>query len=410
LSIQNNILVICSWSHLDPLVHRYVLPNIPIIHSQITDKENIHLITYETDANAHTSPTGQLFHAHLANQCIAWKPIQYAPLRGQGWRYYLHQILITRRYCRKEGIAVVHAFAPTAGALGWLSVRWSNRKLVIDSWEPHAESMVETGVWRKNSIAFRLLWMLEKQSACDADYLIAAHPAMRSYASEKWHIQPSRIAYRPACTDLAQFDRSLFNRTLIRHELGYSESDIICVCVSQLGGMYYLEESLLLFHLGKRVFGDRFKVLLISTSPIDMIMAKADSMNLAMDHLQILRAAPADVPGFLSIGQFAYNPQKAVPSKRYGTPVKNGEYWAMGLPILMMTGTSQDAELAIKHRSGVVLLDMHENAILLALEEMKRLLLEPELEARCRGMAQTYRSYAIAHAAYQEVYGYLKGI
>jgi hypothetical protein len=25
-------------------------------------------------------------------------------------------------------------------------------------------------------------------------------------------------------------------------------------------------------------------------------------------------------------------------------------------------------------------------------------------------MAQTYRSYAIAHAAYQEVYGYLKGI
>jgi hypothetical protein len=141
-----------------------------------------------------------------------------------------------------------------------------------------------------------------------------------------------------------------------------------------------------------------------------MIMAKADPMNLAMDHLQILRAAPADVPGFLSIGQFAYNPQKAVPSKRYGTPVKNGEYWAMGLPILMMTGTSQDAELAIRHRSGVVLLDMHENAILLALEEMKRLLLESELEARCRGMAQTYRSYAIAHAAYQEVYGYLKGI
>ena len=38
------------------------------------------------------------------------------------------------------------------------------------------------------------------------------------------------------------------------------------------------------------------------------------------------------------------------------------------------------------------------------------LLEEPELEARCRAMAQTYRHYDIANAAYQEVYNYLKSV
>jgi hypothetical protein len=410
LSIQNNILVICSWSHLDPLVHRYVLSNIPYIRSQVTDNATIHLITYEMDPDVFVSTTGQLFQSQIASEHIVWKPLPYAPLRGQGWRHYWRQISITRRYCRTERIAIVHAFAPTAGALGWLGVRWSKRKLVIDSWEPHAESMVETGVWRKNSIAFRLLWLLEKWCARDADYLIAAHPSMRTYAAEKWQLRPERVAYRPACTDLTQFDRNKFDRTIIRHELDYVESDLLCVCVSQLGGMYYLEESLQLFQLGIRVFGDRFKVLLITTTPKEFILKKGHSLGLAMDHVQILRSAPEDVPGYISIGQFAYNPQKAVPSKRYGTPVKNGEYWAMGLPILMMTGTSQDAPLALDHRTGVTLLNMQEDSIIRALKEMKRLLEEPELEARCRAMAHTYRHYDIANAAYQEVYNYLRSV
>lgn len=397
-----NILIICSWSYDNPLVHRYVLPYLELIKKHTGKEANIHLMTYETDAATQISNS----KIRLNDIEITWVPVRYTPLSLRGWWLYLRQVMFVRKYCSSNQINVIHAFAPVAGAVAWLSSRISRYKFVLDSWEPHAEPMVETGVWKRSSMAFRILWKLEKWMAKDADYLIAAHREMVNYAWQKWKIQPRQIAYRPACVDTADFDPLQFNRERLRQAIGANHNTIICVCASQLGGMYYFDETLRFFEQCRQRWGNRFLAILLTSTPSDTIQQRAKKLGLTLDFVQIKRCAPHEVPALLAVGDFALNPQMAVPSKRYGTPVKNGEYWAMGLPIVMMKNTSQDSSLALEHDAGIVLENLTESKVSQAWSELEKLLCDVECRNRCRLLAIQTRSFALADRAYREVYGY----
>jgi hypothetical protein len=399
-----HILVICSWSRVNPLVHRYVLPYLAIVQGHLGPDSTIHLMTYEQTPEL-GEITAQPSDATWQSLNVRWVPQPYSPLRIRGWWLYIRQIFAVRRYCRQNRITTLHAFAPVAGAVAWLSSRLSSRKLIIDSWEPHAECMVETGVWNRSSLSFRLLWWMEKKMAHDADILIAAHPEMIRYAEEKWQFSPAQVRYRPACVNLEEFNPARFDRTALRKKFSLAHDAIVCVCASQLGGMYYLDESLMLFDHGRRHWGNRFVVQLLTSTPKETILERANAMSLNIDHVHIHCCAPEDVPEHLALADFAYNPQKAVASKRYGTPVKNGEYWAMGLPIAMMKETSQDSTLAIAHQAGVVLEDMSIASMSWLMEQLELLLNDSGCRERCRSVAQQTRSFAIAEEAYRSIYG-----
>lgn len=390
----------CSWSHTDPLVHRYVLPYLPIIRDAAGNACRLHLLTAEPDMHRLDAAFGQ----SLRDMDVVWYPMPYAPLGAKGWFLWLKNTLRLRGYCRHHRIDILHAFAPIAGALAWMATRWTRVRLVVDSWEPHAESMVETGVWKHNSLAFRVLWFMEKKMTQNAYWLIAAQPQMVDYAKEKWQTTPQRVSYRPACVDLDTFDPKRWNRAQLRSTHGLKDDALVCVCVSQLGGLYYLEEALYFFSSAKAFWGDRFRVQLITTTPVERITRAALNLSIDLSFVHIQRCAPDEVPEHLAMADFAFNPQKAVQSKRYGTPVKNGEYWAMGLPILMMKDTSQDGDLAEKFETGCAVKSLQGPAMESALQTLERLINDPETAKRCRDLAEASRSYALAQKAYAEVY------
>jgi Glycosyltransferase Family 4 len=373
-----------------------------MIRSTIGKGSVIHLLTAEPDNAAANDPA---FHHLMAELQIQWIPTQYAPIGWKGWFLWVWNVLKIRFYCFRHNIQVLHAFAPVAGALAWMANRYSKKKLVIDSWEPHADAMVETGVWTKHSKAFKILFALEKSMARDADFLIAAHPSMLEYSTTRYGISPRQIAYKPACIDLTIFDPYLFDKHELRIKFGLRKEDTIGICVSQLGGMYYFEETLQLMHLAQNVFANGMKWLLLTSTPSEKIKAAARVLNINLEPVTILKCAPEKVPMYLAMADFAYNPQMSVPSKRYGTPVKNGEYWAMGLPILLMPDTSQDSHLVQKYGVGVVLTSTQEIDQQTALTNMKLLLQNPNIGADCRQIASEFRDPAIAQLAYAKVYG-----
>ena len=227
---------------------------------------------------------------------------------------------------------------------------------------------------------------------------------MSVYARGRWDVQPSRVTCRPACVDLDDFNPQRFDRALLRQRHGLPLDALVCVCASQLGGMYYLDETLVFFASCRQHFGPRFHVRLLTTTSPELIEARAQDLGLDLAHVDILRCAPQEVPEQLALGDFALNPQQAVPSKKYGTPVKNGEYWAMGLPIVMMKNTSQDSSLALEHGTGIVLSDLSPTSMVLNWTELDRLLLDPSCPSRCRALAVQTRSFTIADRAYQEIY------
>jgi len=114
------------------------------------------------------------------------------------------------------------------------------------------------------------------------------------------------------------------------------------------------------------------------------------------------------VPAHLAAADFAVTPVKPVPTKRCCTPIKDGEYWAMGLPVVITPGISEDSEIIRRRGIGAVLEGFapeHYRAALRRIDELLREVPPDELRARIRATAVEFRGFERADAAYRGVYG-----
>jgi hypothetical protein len=172
-----------------------MLPLGSICYLQTLEKENF-LLDQETKQKVITQ---------LQSEGIEWIALSYSSFSIKAFFKYPIQIFKLIRLCKQKQIEVLHPFAPVAGFLALIIRKVHSSFLIMDSWEPHAESMVETGVWKKNSIAFKLLWNVERNLTSSADVLLAASKKMKEYAKEKWNLIPNRVYHRPACVNLDHF-------------------------------------------------------------------------------------------------------------------------------------------------------------------------------------------------------------
>ncbi len=62
-----------------------------------------------------------------------------------------------------------------------------------------------------------------------------------------------------------------------------------------------------------------------------------------------------EVPNYMGLGDFGITPVKPAPTKRHCTPIKDGEYWALGLPVVIPDHISDDSEIIRQHNAGAIL-------------------------------------------------------
>ena len=400
----SSILFITSWSADDPLLQSYALPYIKMIR-ELTGRDTRMLLLTWDRAEQSESFDVQRWKGQLQDLGVCHWTIPY---RRFGWRAaagYVGSVLRLALLARKERIEVLHPFAPAASAMAAMLRLMRKSGLVVDSWEPHADAMVETGTWTKASAAYRILSAAERWVAHHADVLLAASPAMEDFARSKWGEIRGRILVRPACVDLDAFDPDRFDRGLLRAERGFAPDDLICVVVSRFGGLYLSHEAFRFFSLAERTFGSSFRLLLLSSAPRESVIQWAASAGLSLQCITQVHVAHHQVPSWLAMGDFAFNPQKPVRSKRYGAPVKDAEYWAMGLPLVILPDISDDSAITAKEEAGVVLESLSDEAMSKALLRLSAILASRKRpDMGIRGVAEKYRSPQKARDVYRMVY------
>jgi glycosyltransferase involved in cell wall biosynthesis len=396
-----NILVLTYWSLPDALIQTYTLPYLRMIRKRIPGESRIFLLTLEKTRSAGTEPAVKLA---LKKEGLDWLPEQYYPfgiLAMMFWPLVILRLLI---HIRKNGIQYIHCWATPAGAIGYVLSILSGAKLIIDSYEPHAEAMVENGTWKSNSLPYRILFALEKLQSKRAIHLIAANGGMRNYANDKYGLQLTNMLVKPACVDLELFHPAATKGMALLKELGL-EGKIVGVYAGKLGGIYLDREVFDFLKEAHAFWGDDFRALLLTNHNEAEISAFCATSELPRS-VVVARFVPhSEVPTYLGLADFALTPVKPVPTKRFCSPIKDGEYWAMGLPVVITHDISDDSEIIQMHDIGAVLARFDSESLRNAVKKIDSLLKErPGLTNRIRRIAEKHRNFELAEKVYDVIY------
>jgi hypothetical protein len=391
LDKTKNILVITWWSFDDPLIQTYTLPYLRIIREILPEGSNIFLVTLEKKKRT-----------AAAEKNIVHLPLDYhSPGIVAGWKW-IRNILSLRKLIKQKNIAYIHTWCTPAGMIGYLLSKMTGKPLVLDSFEPHAEAMVENGSWKKDSFSFKILFRYERKQALHARQIIAAASGMEEYAERKYGLTGKKFFIKPACVDLDQQitrkDPELIKR------LGW-ENKIIGVYAGKFGGIYLEKEVFELFKCAADKWGANFRALILSSHSKEDIQLLAEQAGLPAGHIYHTFVDPGEIFRYIGLADFAITPVKPVPTKRYCTPVKDGEYWAMGLPVIITKNISDDSRIIQEQKIGSILATLDREGYDRSLSEIEELLKEKDLKQRIREVAIKYRSFDIAKSIYKEIYG-----
>lgn len=389
------ILAITSWAYAEGLIQSAVLPYVPIILSHLPEGSTFAVITQEK------KETGKLTSS-VVDEVI--------PLRHHnfGWRAMLANLKVIAtgiRYVRKHKVSYIHAWCTPAGMNAYFIAKLTGARLVLDSFEPHADPMVEGGAWTESGMAYRILKRYErlqlKQSyaaICNVESFIADSKARYNTAARRYFV-------KPACVDLERFNPETATAP---QDLEQSlAGKVVCIYAGKFGGLYLERETFDFLKTAEDKWGDRFRLLLLSGHTREEIAEYCRQSGFDENKI-VHRFVPyAEVANYMKLADFAICPMKPLPSRRYATPVKDGEYWAMGLPVVITKGISDDSDIIAENNAGYVLQDLNRQEYTRAVDTIETLLGEEprSLKNRIRNLAVKYRSFRIAEAVYSEIYG-----
>jgi hypothetical protein len=398
-----NILILTYWSYPDALIQTYTLPYVRIIKKNLPIGSSIYLLTLEKNQDIMEKPKRDEVASSLVREGINWLPYAYKPFGISAFVLWLGISLKLCSLIIQRKISVIHCWCTPPGAIGYFLSVLLNRKLILDSYEPHAEAMIENGTWKRDSFAFKLLFWLEKKQTQRAVYIISATEGMLGYAKRKYNVVIQSFYVKPACVDLDLFSEDALNDTLLRHQLGL-DNKIVCVYAGKFGGIYLEDEVFDFIKVASTHWGDQFRFLLLTNHSQEEVMIYCHRAKIEPDCMVIKFVPHREVARYMGLADFAITPVKPIPTKRYCTPIKDGEYWALGLPVVIPADISDDATIIEANGVGAVLRAFSREAYQEAILKIDVLRMQPELRHKIRNIAKLYRSFDIAEKVYYEIY------
>jgi len=403
-----NVLVVTYWSYKDALVSTYTLPYVRMIIPNLPPGSKIILFTFEQSRMRYNSRDWKNEQEKMRREQIIIVRMKY---NGFGLKAFLNAGLAVLKLtwiALKYRVSTIHAWCTPAGMIAYWVAKITGKRLIIDSFEPHADSMVENGDWSPKSFEFRILSRYERKMTKNAVACIGTSSKMFDYAVEKFGLKPNHFFVKPAGVDTNFFAPDPEKRKNERLKRGFSEDTIVGIYIGKFGGIYLKEEIFHLLSAASGFWKEKFVMLIYTSTDLNQLQTMMNDFRLSEHQIQIhAYVEHISIPEILSVADFALNPVKPVPSKRYCTSVKDGEYWAMGLPVIIPLGISDDSEMIAVENIGVIWDDFSPAGCMTAIHKMNDLLNSENLQQTKRNirmLAINHREFKNAEKIYKELY------
>ncbi len=312
-----------------------------------------------------------------------------------------------KQICVDEHVDMIICRSSLAGSFGHRLNKSLNIPYVVESFEPHGEYMVESNIWGRFDIRTIVQTIHEDQQKKSSRYLI---PVSFNYAERlrAEGVDDDKIVVLPCCVDLDKFNYDEGRRNALRRQYHLPDDSIIGIYAGKFGGIYYWEEAFKFYKEAFDFFGDRFRLVILSSQPEEEVRHQL-TINSIDDSRVLIRAAPHnEVNDWLCAADFAFCSIKPAPSRLFCSPVKIGEYWACGLPVFLEPGIGDDSDIVESEGGGIIV--RKENHVA-AFREMQKILSlgRANLAAPIRDIALRHRHPRLISDVYEKVVlGYAK--
>jgi len=384
------------WSLDEPLTRATVIPTLEMVlsHGMV---DRVVLCTMERHASAGQDPQ---FHDTRIKH-IPFRSLPFGPKVIGRSLDVLRTVPRMMRAARREHAGFIMARGVVAGGFAHFAAQRTGLPYAVDYFEPHADYMADTGVWRKGGILYRALrWSIARQLCTARFQVTVTHNYHDRLIAMGANADRLLVAPCPVDIERMRFDANARERT--RSELGWEDA-IIGIYVGKFGGLYHREAAYKAFAETQRRIGARYAQIILSSEPLDHVIDGLRNAGFDTRRVLVRYVQHAGVSAYSSASDFAFAPYKATPSSACISPMKIGEYWANGLPVLLTRGVGDDSGIVACEPFAGALFDPLGDDLFDALDRVMAMIARPGQRASTSLLAQRYRSMDITREVYQRV-------
>ena len=388
---EKAVIIFAIQSLQDPLFQGLMYQYIQNYNRQEKERVKFYVLTEEHERYQMESEAQAKLQKELEKQDIYWNPLKY-----RGGRF----IVLKKIYSvlgffwkvwaikRKHKVNTILGFLVMAGAYSYIVSRLLRMNLIIFCYEPHSEYMIDFGTWSRSSFKYKILSYLERKEAQKADFITG--PTRHSMQLLKALRAEGKMYSVPISVDTEKFKFNPVMRKQLRHQYQVPPDRCAILYLGKFRGIYYNEKEVAAFCKRLVEAYPKFFIFTITPNPIEEIKTAYLEAGLKETDFVLLKEIPyRTIDAYISacdIGLVAIPP---LPSQKYRTPVKIGNYLSCGLPYIVTRGIADDDDLAEQKKIGVVYDSLDEKDFDLPLAQLLDLVKEDKAQQRerCRKIA-----------------------
>lgn len=396
------ILVIGFWGLADPLTTASLMPTVRLLLAE-GHASHVWLATVERaplpEQVVKDLPQGVTHMALLASRM---RPAAMA----RAWDMAAMPLTLWR-LVRRQRIGCIVARSTMAGTIAHPLHVLTKVPFLVESVEPHTDYMVECGAWDANGPFARVArWSEGRQFRCAAGLM----PVTHRFAArlQQAGVPRERMEVVPCPVDADAFAFRMGWRKKVRASLGWPEDALVGVYLGKFGGLYHDVHAFRALSGFVKHFGDRARLLVLTPMDVEEVAGALTGAGVPPWQMHVARAAHEQVPEFLCAADVAFSLYRGTASSAYLSPVKNGEYWANGLPVVMTRGVSDDSALIEGEPLAGALFDPEGDDLGAALMRIEQVLERADQRQLTMAFARQHRGMHHLRAAYASLMSKLR--
>lgn len=375
-------LYLCYFGLREPLVQTQVLPYLRELNCGDIE---VSLLTFEPGwPHSWTEKEILSWQDRLREDGISWKAQGYH--RKPSLLATLYDIAIgtltVMQMSRREKIDVLHARAHIPLAMALLGQKVCGGKIVFDIRGLIADEYVDAGLWKENSLVFKVIKWIERAGVRKANQVVVLTERMFDWLVSDLKADPIKIEVIPCCFDFSRFR----NEAGVRKIEATGSDRFEVVYAGSVTGLYLLEEMGSFFLALRERYANAF-LRVLTTSSADAASERLRRIGLRQDDYWVGAVAASEVPYYLRRAKAGLSFRKATFSQVAASPTKIAEYLAAGIPVISNAGVGDINHILLGDQVGVIVGGFNREAYDEAVRQLEDLLGAPELAERCRRSA-----------------------